>query len=968
MGGVRGGGGELIRDRGKSITRGVDNIIIGFILFLLCALPLAIDLHLVKPFSLCKLVLFYGTVLFVITVWLTKLVLVRFKQGSVSISAKNSTSSHNIHRQGTFHSPLIKGDSGGCSFFRHTPLTYPVLAYIAAVLLSTIFSLNKTISVFGYYVHYEGLLTTIGYSILFFAVLTYFKRQHVFYIIIAVALACFLSSIYGIIQFLNYDPISWANVDERLKITSTFGNPVFFSGYIVSVFPLILVGFLSQLKSLLAESTPHPDPLPQGERTLSPTINSHIITSPPSMGGDRGGRKPSYSDTNQRLATASSKKTSLGKCFLVFLFVVLILMLFNLYITRTRGAWLGFVFSILCVTVLIYLEFIVKHRIKFIVSAGCFIVIFGVLVGCKYKHPINQLLYLLKQKGDIAVALTDANEGDPIGRTYFINTRGGQSIFYRIIQYKSALDMICDYPLTGIGPDLLGSLLPRYAFHHYKQSPSTPEFENVLGIHNDILDKTTTCGVIGLGTYLWIFGAFITCVKRHFHHSEKHTTVSVSVCPPPARGRGKTFPPPVPLAEGEKGGGESPGGGAELLSVSIDQGNDRLILSGLLACLVGYLVQQQCNVIEYTITLHLWIFLAASIALLNPIEEKNSSARRAIKEQMSQKKPHAETSKHTLPAPLFYLCYLPIGGILVYGLCYLINIYKADVIHKKGSDYLTYATTHQESGIELNKNPYWQKGLEYYKIGILYNLRQTIYRYQLCDAYLFMLRKDLNNIDLIKQTIKEAEEIIRLDPNEDIAFTYLANAYDLLEYNTKKDYSDKIIPACERAIAINPYKLTYYDCLGTYYVKKGFYEKAIPVYKEIFHMKSDYPRIAEKLTNAYKPYIKNLIAQEQLNNAESLLSEIQSMPHLEDNYLRKLKILIYGKRGQWEDVVRESEQIISAKSDDIDAYQNIATAYYVMKKYDDAKKTLEKILQLSFNDQPAKDLLQAINIIENAAN
>ena len=125
-------------------------------------------------------------------------------------------------------------------------------------------------------------------------------------------------------------------------------------------------------------------------------------------------------------------------------------------------------------------------------------------------------------------------------------------------------------------------------------------------------------------------------------------------------------------------------------------------------------------------------------------------------------------------------------------------------------------------------------------------------------------------------------------------------------------------------------------------IKKGFYEKAVPIYKQIFRMKPDYPRIAEKLTDAYKPHIKSLIAQDELNNAESLLNEIQSMPHLEDNYLRKLKTLIYGKRGQWEDVIKESEQILLAKSDDIDAYQNIATAYYVLKKYDDAKKSLKR--------------------------
>lgn len=128
-------------------------------------------------------------------------------------------------------------------------------------------------------------------------------------------------------------------------------------------------------------------------------------------------------------------------------------------------------------------------------------------------------------------------------------------------------------------------------------------------------------------------------------------------------------------------------------------------------------------------------------------------------------------------------------------------------------------------------------------------------------------------------------------------------------------------------------------------------------------MKPDYPGIAGKLENAYKPLIKKLITQNQLNEAEALLGEI--LPLSNNIYFNKLKILIYGKMGQWEDVIKESEQILLAKADDIDAYQNIATAYYVMKKYDDAKKTLEKILQLSFNDKPANDLLQKINNSEH---
>ena len=390
-------------DSGKSITSGVDNIIIGLIVFLLCALPLAIDLHLERPFSLCKLVLFYGMALFIIAVWLMKLVPVCFKQVSASLSAKNSPSSRNIPGQSIL-------------YFHHTPLTYPVLAYITAVIFSALFSLNKTISIFGYYVHYEGLLTSTGYIILFFAIITYFKKHHIFYITIAISIVGFLSSLYGIVQFLNFDPIPWAKVDERLKIISTFGNPVFFSGYIVSVFPLILVEFLSQLKNLLAQNTQHPihlpqekgvcSPTPESDVTTSPAAGSHRATSSPSMGEAEGGHKFSPSSTNQRFTTIFTKEPLVGKCFLAFLFAVMVLMLFNLYITKTRGAWVGFVFSILCVTVLLYFKFIIKHKIKSIIFASSFIILFSVFAGYKYKLSIHQLLYLLKHKRKISLAFT----------------------------------------------------------------------------------------------------------------------------------------------------------------------------------------------------------------------------------------------------------------------------------------------------------------------------------------------------------------------------------------------------------------------------------------------------------------------------------------------------------------------------------------------------------------------------------
>ncbi|MCF6149640.1 MAG: hypothetical protein E3K37_13385 [Candidatus Kuenenia sp.] len=935
---------------GKNLALRFDNIIIGLIVFLLFAMPLTFDRHLVKPFSLCKLVLFYGAVLFIIAIWLMKLVHVRLKT-----------------EKQPYTSSLIRKKTEGYFFIRHAPMTYPVLAYMAAVLLSTIFSLNKTISIFGNYVHYEGLFTTIGYIIFFFATLTYCNKQHIFYIAISISIVCFLSSLYGIIQFFNYDPFLWVNVDERLKITSTFGNPVFFSGYIVTVFPLVLVTFLSQLRSrFLSDNVSHPTDVSIKHQTTA-TVDGAKSTK---SSHPKKRENSSLSVKDNKYETVSLKKTFMKNGLLAFLCITLIFMLFNLYITKTRGAWLGFIFSIICVMVLLYMEFIVKHRVKVIISVICFMVVFGIFAGYKYKHHINQLLSLIKQTGNSGDTSKSANKGNPIAHSYFINTRGGLSILYRVIQYKSAIDMIRDYPLTGIGPDLFSSLFPQYSFRYYKQSASAPEFENVLGVHNDILDKATTCGIIGLGTYLWIFGAYILYVKRYFYREKHNTSVNVSAPPPfttPTSEVEKTSPPSFFAFTKETERGKRPGGNTELLFAGAFPGHDRLILSGLLACVAGYLVQQQFNVIEYPLTLHFWIFLAAGAVLLNPVVGKNSPTVNTIKEKTSQKKQDTKTVRYTLPSPLHYLCYLPIAGFLAYGLFYLINIYRADIVHKTGSDYLTYATTYQESGNELKKNPYWEKGLKYYKTSVLYNPGQTMYRYQLCEAYLFMLRKDLHNTDLIHLAIKEAEEVVRINPYEDFAFHYLANAYDLLEYNTGRDFSDIIISASARAMALNPHKPTYYDSIGVYYIKKGFYEKAIHVYKQLFHMKSDYPRIDEKLTSAYKPFITMLVKKDLVYEAEILLNEIQSMPHNNDIYFKKLRTIIYAKRGMWNNVIGESEQILLLKSDDIDARQNIATAYYVMKRYEDAKKMLEKIIQLSSNFQPAHDLLQKINA-RSAAN
>ena len=58
---------------------------------------------------------------------------------------------------------------------------------------------------------------------------------------------------------------------------------------------------------------------------------------------------------------------------------------------------------------------------------------------------------------------------------------------------------------------------------------------------------------------------FSTSGEGEVLDEERTVTVHPPPLTPPTRGGGKTFPPPVPLTEGDKGGGERSDGGTELL-------------------------------------------------------------------------------------------------------------------------------------------------------------------------------------------------------------------------------------------------------------------------------------------------------------------------------------------------------------------------------------------------------------------
>lgn len=129
-------------------------------------------------------------------------------------------------------------------------LTVAVLAYFLIRIITTVFSKNPSISWSGRYLFYfEGTQQLLCYVIFYFAV-SFVSRKQIYK---SIAMASVLAAAYGIIQYLNVDPIKWETYFG--SIISTFGNPNFLAGWFVFVLPVLFYQALEGRRLFLVSAT-----------------------------------------------------------------------------------------------------------------------------------------------------------------------------------------------------------------------------------------------------------------------------------------------------------------------------------------------------------------------------------------------------------------------------------------------------------------------------------------------------------------------------------------------------------------------------------------------------------------------------------------------------------------------------------------------------------------------------------------
>ena len=172
---------------------------------------------------------------------------------------------------------------------------------------------------------------------------------------------------------------------------------------------------------------------------------------------------------------------------------------------------------------------------------------------------------------------------------------------------------------------------------------------------------------------------------------------------------------------------------------------------------------------------------------------------------------------------------------------------------------------------------------------------------------------------------KAFDEVIKMNPNNDIAYTYRGKCWYIKKYG---------ISDFDRAIEINPSNADAYNARGIAYMELENYEQGI----------SDFNKAIELDTNFYKAYHNRAIYYLKLNQYDAAIANcnksIQINPNYADAY--NLRGHIYNKLKKYDMALTDLNKSIELDPTSGNPYSNRGDTYWALKEYDKANDDYAK--------------------------
>jgi tetratricopeptide (TPR) repeat protein len=345
----------------------------------------------------------------------------------------------------------IKPDESRFRFLLRVPLIAPVAALVIVYIISTIFSVTPRVSLLGSYQRLQGTYTTFSYLVVFASMIANLRRKaQVERLIGVVVITSLPVSLYGILQRFKLDPIPWGG-DVTYRIASDMGNSIFVGAYFVMAFPLIIMRIVESFEALLKE---------------------------------RGNLGPNL-------------VRSTAYVFIAALQVI------ALYMTGSRGPWLGWGASL----IFIGLGLSLIWRARWLT-----------ITGVSQAVAAAGLLIVLNIPNGPLAGLRTVSGLDRLGHLLDAESQTGQ---VRTLIWQGAAKLVAPHPplefpdgtkdafnflrpLIGYGPEsMYVAYNPFYppALTQVEKRNASPDRS-----HNETWDSLVITGVLGLVVYLTLFG------------------------------------------------------------------------------------------------------------------------------------------------------------------------------------------------------------------------------------------------------------------------------------------------------------------------------------------------------------------------------------------------------------------------------------------------------------------------------
>ena len=337
-----------------------------------------------------------------------------------------------------------------------TPLDIPLLLFLGASILSTVFSIDRHTSIWGYYSRSNGgLLSLISYLLLYFAFVSNINKEQALKLLKIGLVSGFIISLWGIFEHFGvslscvilreeFNAGCWVQ-DVQARVFATLGQPNWMAAYLgMLIFPAMFF-FL----------------------------------------------------------TASSWKQH------ITYFISLITLYMGFTFTYSRGGFLGFLAGLAVFTPLFIKKSV--YRNIMIITIIIFILTNAIFGSALTRFNLSQLFSQYTSEVSTGLNQSPTSEVKP-GSTQLENggTESGQ---IRLIVWKGALSIFKAYPVFGSGVET-------FAYSYYQFRPVehnlVSEWDFLYNkAHNEFLNYLATTGIIGFSTYLLMIGVFIWwCIKR----------------------------------------------------------------------------------------------------------------------------------------------------------------------------------------------------------------------------------------------------------------------------------------------------------------------------------------------------------------------------------------------------------------------------------------------------------------------